>query len=99
MTSIYWPGTQIVRSTNNAFDWNTGERSIFASLEVTAKQEAIAAARIVRRREQGDDTLSLHGVNKKADEILRTRSSAQVEGREAGQKAADKRDALRRGGR
>lgn len=31
MTSIYWPGTNIVKSRGNAFDWQTDPRSAIVS--------------------------------------------------------------------
>jgi len=42
---------------------------------------------------------STKGVETQRDLVLHMRRSAPVEGREAGQRSADKRDALKRGGR
>lgn len=78
-------------SRNSAFFWNTGEPSVFASLETTAKLKSIASARLAKRRAQGDELVHLKGVSRKSDEILRTRRSLSVEGREAGQAATEKR--------
>lgn len=89
--SIYWHGTKIVRSTNNGFNWNTGEPSVFSTLETSAKLTAIATARIEKRRAEGDENLNLKGFSHRSDEILRNRRTLTIDGREAGQAATDKR--------
>jgi hypothetical protein len=91
MNDIYWPGSKVVRSTSNSFAWQTGSTSVFAPLETSAKLKAIASARIDKRRSEGDDTVNLRGVSKRSDEILRTRKTLNVEGREAGQISTEKR--------
>ena len=50
----YWPGTSVVKSANNAFDWNTGENSIMskyaAQMEKTQKG---VISMVKQRKEQG----------------------------------------------
>lgn len=84
----------------NPFLWRTNPRQVDTSdLETRTKLKAIATKRIEARRAAGDPNIDIKGTSRRADEILRTRKSLPVEGREAGQRSADKRDALRRGGR
>lgn len=85
---------------NSAFYWRTGEPSVFASLESSAKQTNIASTRIKKARAAGTDRSTIHGLSRKSDELSlqRMARSFSVESRESSQRSADKRDALRRGG-
>lgn len=51
----YWPGTKIVKSNNNAFDWNTGEPCCMATLsrqiEFTKRSVAIM---VEQRKKEGN---------------------------------------------
>jgi hypothetical protein len=85
------PSPHMPAARHSAFFWNTGEPSVFAHLESSAKLKAIATARIEKRRAEGDDTLNLKGVSQRSDEILRNRRTLTIEGREAGQAATEKR--------
>lgn len=73
------------------FNWNDGTPSIFASNQTEAKLKAIATARVQKRRAAGDPNVDMRGTSRRADEVLRTRRSFPVEGREAGQASTDKR--------
>lgn len=75
------------------FDWKRSSTAIGEQLQAEQSQKQKAAARIAKRRAAGDTSMNLHGVSKRADEILRMRKSLPVEGREAGQAAADRRGA------
>jgi hypothetical protein len=50
MTSIYWPGTKIVKSRGNAFDWQSDPRS-----EIVNNQSFVASAR-AKRNSRGSGT-------------------------------------------
>lgn len=97
--SIYWPGTQIVRSTNNGFVRGfTDEPIDWKPLERSANLRRTSTAKVDRARAAGIDRSAIHGLSKKADDRLATRRNFAVEGRDAGQRSTDKRAALKRGG-
>lgn len=80
MTSVYWPGTRIVRSTNNGFTRGlTGEPIDWKPLQRSHAQRQRSTANVQRAREKGKDLSTMHGISKKAD----TRIAAQL-GRKAG---------------
>lgn len=87
-------------SIRSVFDWNTGEPSIFRPLQAAAKLRDSGTARVERDRATGQDRSAFYGLSRKSDEKLNTRRvySPLVEGAEAGQRAAHRRDAIRRGG-
>ncbi len=84
---------------HSAFYWNTGEPSVFLPLQRQAAQRAASTAKVERARAAGIERSTIYGLSRKSDlqQVERRRYSPPVEGREAGQRAADKRDALRRG--
>lgn len=100
MNDIYWPGTRIVRSTQNGFTHGFGGELIdWKPLQKTANARRASTATVEQARARGQDRSTMHGISKRAD----TRIAAQartfsIEPRDAAQKSADKRDALRRGG-
>lgn len=81
------------------FLWNTGEPSIFLPLQTAANQRAASTRKVEKARAAGTELSTIHGLSKKSDTRLaeRRRYSPPVEGAAAGQHAADRRDALRRG--
>ena len=69
--SIYWPGTDTVRSRNNAFcldhdgphiDWAKEMANAGAAAKITADVE--------RRRKAGRDPGAFYGISQKADELI-----------------------------
>lgn len=90
-----------LRSQGNGFTNGFGEPISWAPLQHSATMRAASTRKVERARAGGKDFSTIHGLSKKSDLVLaaRRKYSAPVEGREAGQRAADKRDALRRGGR
>lgn len=102
MTSIYWPGTRIVRSTNNGFTVGlTGEPINWKPLQRSANARRRSTANVDRARATGKDLSTMHGISKKADtRIVAQRSRTfLIEGHGAGQRSTEKRAALKRGGR
>lgn len=84
----------------NPFLWATNRPQVDTrDMQTEAKLKAVATKRVAARRAAGDPNVDIRGTSRRADEILRTRKSFSIEGREAGQRSADKRDALKRGGR
>ena len=74
MTSIYWPGTRIVRSTNNGFTLGlTGEPVNWKPLQRSANARRRSTANVDQARATGKDLSTMHGISKKAD----TRIAAQ----------------------
>lgn len=68
---IFWPGTAIVKSPNNAFsldhdgphiDWAKEMASAATSTKITADVE--------RRRKKGRDPGTFYGISQKADELI-----------------------------
>jgi hypothetical protein len=78
-------------SVRSVWDWNTGEPSIFRPLQASAKHSQISTRTVEKAREDGADWTG--GVV-----VKRQRYSPAIENAADGQRAADKRDALRRGG-
>lgn len=78
----------------NPFNWRTNPRQVDTSdLERETRLKTIASKRIEARRAAGDPNIDIKGTSRRAGEILRTRKSLPVEGREAGQAATEKRRA------
>lgn len=78
----------------NPFLWRTNPRQVDTTdLERETRLKAISTKRIEARRAAGDTNIDIKGTSRRADEILRTRKSLPVEGREAGQAASEKRRA------
>jgi hypothetical protein len=102
MTRIYWPGTRIVRSTNNGFTRGfTGEPIDWKPLQRSANARRRSTANVDSARKTGKDLSTMHGISKKADSRIVAQRSRTflIEGRDAGQCSTEKRAALRRGGR
>jgi hypothetical protein len=75
MTSIYWPGTRIVRSTNTGFTLGfTGEPIDWKPLQRSANARRRSTANVDNARKTGKDLSTMHGISKKAD----TRIAAQA---------------------
>jgi hypothetical protein len=67
---IHWPGTEIVRSTNNGFTRGfTDEPVNWSPLDHETKQRISATARIKKARAAGTDRSTLHGLSRKSDEM------------------------------
>lgn len=67
----YWPGTRIVRSTGNSFDWNTGEPSVFSrDIQRQADQRDHSSRRVDEARAQGKTLSTIRGLSRKADKRL-----------------------------
>ena len=59
------------RSTGNAFDWNTGEPTVFLKeFQRGGINQATATQTIKRLREEGKDNSTLYGLSKKADGLV-----------------------------
>ncbi|MDN8617836.1 hypothetical protein [Variovorax ginsengisoli] len=86
-------------TTRSVFDWNTGEPTVFLPLQTAANRRAAAAMVVDKARAAGIEPSVILGISRKSDERAaeRRRYSPPVEGAAAGQRAADRRDALRRG--
>lgn len=73
--SMYWPGTRIVKSRANAFDWQ-GEPSIFTGrafeANVNGESASQVASRSVERYEQrtGRSQGVIHGISQRADALI-----------------------------
>jgi hypothetical protein len=68
MTTIYWPGTRIVRSTNNGFTRGfTGEPIDWKPLQQYANARRTSTANVDRARKTGKDLSTMHGISKRAD--------------------------------
>lgn len=97
----YWADGE-KRSENNGFCLgHTGEPINWAALQESARNSASSTRAVGRSRAQGVDPAKIYGLSRKADERLLSapaKYSPAIEGREAGRKSTDKRDALRRGG-
>jgi hypothetical protein len=50
----YWPGTNIIKSNNNAFDWNTGESSMAKIARVTEGSKKGIQQVIEQRKKEGN---------------------------------------------
>ncbi|CAN7325571.1 hypothetical protein LJR084_001885 [Variovorax sp. LjRoot84] len=90
------------RSIDNGFVLGfSGVPIDWAPLQRSAVLRSASTRKVENARARGTDFSTIHGISKKSDAILsaRRKYSAPVEGAEAGQRSADKRDALRRGGR
>lgn len=78
----------------SVWDWKGRVPVIdISAMETQRKLKTIATKRIEARRAAGDTNIDIKGTSRRADEILRTRKSLPVEGREAGQAASEKRRA------
>jgi hypothetical protein len=87
-------------SPQSAFYWKTGAPSVFRPFKTSEKISRANTARVEKARAEGTaDWTTVVGVSNRSDGILKVqRYSAPVEGAAAGQRAADKRAALRRDG-
>jgi hypothetical protein len=75
MTSIYWPGTRIVRSTNTGFTLGfTGEPIDWKPLQRSHNLRKSSTANIERARSKGHDRSTMHGISKKADTRIATQA-------------------------
>lgn len=78
MNDLYWPGTRIVRSTNNGFTLGyTGEPIDWKPLQRSHNLRAASTAKVERARAAGIDRSTMHGISKKADARLATGQSIQ----------------------
>lgn len=88
------------RSQNNCFTQAfDGEPIDWAGFQARAKMSASSTRSVARTRAGGKDPARLYGLSRKSDEKLNEaakRYSPAIEGREAGQQAMHKRDALKR---
>lgn len=72
-------------------NWTKATERAAAGTKITAAHE--------RQRAEGKKPGAFYGLSRKSDEALaRTKYSPAIEGREAGRKATERRDAIRRGG-
>jgi hypothetical protein len=91
----YWPGTDIVKSPNNAFSLDhDGPHIDWAKEMVNAGSSAKITADVERRRKAGRDPGAFYGISKKADEMIRhggaytrARSKPKVESKSARMRA------------
>ncbi|MBT2299238.1 hypothetical protein J7E70_02055 [Variovorax paradoxus] len=88
------------RSQGNGFTNGFGEPVSWRRLQHSAEMRKASTKKVEKARATGKDYSTIHGISKKSDLILsqRRKYSPAVEGAEAGQRAGDKRAALRRGG-
>ncbi len=71
-----WPGTDTEKSCGNAFDWNTGERSIFSVRDIGyAKISREQTQVIERNRAVGIEPGLILGMSHSADERARQHRS------------------------
>ena len=74
--SPYWPGTRIVKSRNNGFNWNTGEPSIFRGRAFEANQHGESASQVASRSVEryelrhGRSQGVIHGISQRADALI-----------------------------
>lgn len=69
--SIYWPGTDVVKSRNNAFTPDhDGPHINWAKDMASAGTSAKITADVERRRKQGRDPSTFRGISRKADELI-----------------------------
>jgi len=69
MKVIYWPGTNIIKSTHTGFNWDTGEPTVFAR-DPYFRANAGAAATASRERMESDtgrNTGTMYGLSDKSD--------------------------------
>lgn len=102
--SIYWPGTQIVRSTNNGFTRGlTGEPIDWGTLSRSAVLSKASTANVHLSRQNGTDRSTFKGISKKADAQIAQRAAphggayAKAVNAKAPTKAGRLREALRAG--
>ena len=88
MKTIYWPGTRIVRSTNNGFTLGyTGVPIDWKPLERSANLRRANTAKVDRVRAAGTARSAIHGLRKKADDRLATRHVVVTPGRRGAKQA------------
>ena len=70
--SIYWPGTDIVRSRNNGFTQGLRRSDDeWRSLTAAAAMKAASTAFVENKRKQGTDPGAIYGISQKSDERVR----------------------------
>lgn len=68
---LFWPGTDVVKSTNNAFSPDhDGPHINWAKDMASAGTSAKITADVERRRKQGKDPGTFHGISRKADDLI-----------------------------
>lgn len=76
MSTTFWPGTNVVKSQGNTFDWDTGQPSIFMSVRgvvanANGESASQVAARAVNRheRETGRSRGTIFGLSRASDKV------------------------------
>lgn len=70
---IFWPGTNIEKSTNNSFsDWKTPQEwsMNWSKVNKDANNSRVSTGTVEKMRKEGRDPASFHGISKKADMLI-----------------------------
>lgn len=96
--SIYWPGTDVVKSRNNGFCVDhDGPHIDWAKEMLTAGAGTKITADVERRRAAGRDPGTFYGISHKADDMIRAHGGAYSRARSrTGPKADTKASRLRK---